>query len=69
MQIGGIDEPTFLDKFIRGLKPRTRTEVEFHDPQTLAEAVRQADRYYTIVYYRQSQSSKPTFEDTRGEPM
>lgn len=71
MQIGGVDEPTFLDKFIRGLKSKTRTEVELHDPQILAEAVRLADRFDSIVYRRQSeQSFKPNHsEDIRGEPM
>lgn len=43
MQLGGVDEPNFLDKFIQGLKPKTKAEVELHDPQTLAEAVRLAD--------------------------
>jgi len=74
MQIGGIDEPTFLDKFIRGLKPRTKTEVELHNPQTLAEAVRIADRFDSIVYRKtQPETFKPRnpsyLEDTRGEPM
>ena len=52
MQLRDITEAIFLDKFIRGLKPKTKTEVELHDPQTLAEAVRLADRYDTIVYRR-----------------
>jgi Ty3 transposon capsid-like protein/Zinc knuckle len=75
MQLGGIDEPTFLDKFIRGLKPKTRTEVELHDPQALNEAVRIADRFDSIVYRRTQpeQAFKPSTtsysEDTRGEPM
>ena len=72
MQLGDITEPIFLDKFIRGLKPKTKTEVELHDPQTLAEAVRLADRYDTIVYRQphfvpRPQQSYP--EDTRNEPM
>ena len=29
MQIGNIGEEEYLDKFIRGLKPNTRTELEF----------------------------------------
>ena len=53
------------------LKPKTRTEVELRDPQTLEEASRIADRFDTIVYHRPSfvpaQSSYQ--EDTRGEPM
>ena len=34
------NEVEFLDKFIRGLKPNTRTELEFRDPKTIEEAVR-----------------------------
>ena len=72
MQMGGIEEPSFLDKFICGLKPKTRTEVELHDPQTLTDAVRLADRYDTIVYQQSHLASPPRSspqEDTRGEPM
>jgi hypothetical protein len=33
-------EPTHhLDKFLRGLKPKTRMELELNDPQTLIEAI------------------------------
>ena len=39
-----------LDKFIRGLKPKTRIEVELRDPKTLDEAYRLADRFDRIVY-------------------
>jgi len=45
MQIGGISDEVFIDKFIRGLKPNTRTELEFRDPKTIAEAVKWADTY------------------------
>ena len=72
MQMGGIDEPSFLNKFIHGLKPKTRTEVKLHDPQTLTDAVRLADRYDTIVYRQSHLASPPRSspqEDTRGEPM
>jgi hypothetical protein len=74
MQIPGIDEPTFLDKFIRGLKPKTRTEVELHDPQTLNEAVRIADRFDSIVYRKTRpepwRPRNPSHsEDAQGEPM
>src|SRR5208282_5682611 len=84
MQLDDITETIFLDKFIRGLKPKTKTEVELHDPQTLAEAVRLADRYDTIVYRRthfvppqspypdtRGQAMRPSFvpQQSRGEPM
>jgi hypothetical protein len=71
MQLGEVEEERLVDKFIRGLKPKTRTEVELRDPQTLEQASRIADRFDTIVYQRPSsiplQSSHQ--EDTRGEPM
>jgi hypothetical protein len=37
-----------LDKFPCELKPKTRMELEFKDPQTLAEAIRLADRFNSI---------------------
>ena len=49
MQLGEVDEERLVDKFIRGLKPKTRTEVELRDPRTLEEASRIADRFDTIV--------------------
>jgi hypothetical protein len=75
-----IDQATLVDKFIRGLKSKTRTEVELRDPQSLDEATRIADRYDNIVYrdtfskFQQSQS-RPFWQqssyqdDNRGEPM
>ena len=73
MQLGEVEEERLVDKFIRGLKPKTKTEVELHDPQTLMEAVRLADRYDTIVYRRphlvpRPRQSNPE-EDTRYKPM
>ena len=32
MQLGEIEEERLVDKFIHGLKPKTRTEVELRDP-------------------------------------
>ena len=77
MQLNNISEEEFLDKFIRGLKPNTRTELEFRDPKTIAEAVKWADtfdaRYYrkrdNQRYYGSSSSTSTYYNDTRGEPM
>ena len=70
MQLGEVEEERLVDKFIRGLKPKTRTEVELRDPQTLEQASRIADRFDTIVYHRPSFArSQFHQEDTRGEPM
>jgi hypothetical protein len=50
MQIDGLTDGQILDKFIRGLKPKTRIEVELRDPKTTEEAFRLADRFDRIVY-------------------
>jgi hypothetical protein len=50
MQIEGLTEGQILDKFIRGLKPKTRIEVELRDPKSTEEAYRLADRFDRIVY-------------------
>ena len=50
MQIPGLSQIQILDKFIRGLKLKTRIEVELRDPKTPEEAYRLADRFDRIVY-------------------
>ncbi len=50
MRIPGLSQTQVLDKFIRGLKPKTRIEVELRDPKTPDEAYRLADRFDRIVY-------------------
>jgi Ty3 transposon capsid-like protein/Zinc knuckle len=50
MRIPGLSQTQILDKFIRGLKPKTRIEVELRDPRTTDEAYRLADRFDRIVY-------------------
>ena len=50
MRIPGLSQTQILDKFIRGLKPKTRIEVELRDPKTTDEAYRLADRFDRIVY-------------------
>ena len=54
--IPGISEDEKIDRFVRGLKDRTRQEVDIRDPKTLDEAVRIADRYDTISYQAQRKS-------------
>jgi hypothetical protein len=77
MQIPGLSQTQILDKFIRGLKPKTRIEVELRDPRTPEEAYRLADRFDRIVYgirsttfltqnYNQYSSMSNT---SYGEPM
>src|SRR4030095_16451361 len=50
MRIPGLSQTQVLDKFIRGLKPKTRIGVERRDPKTTDEAYRLADRFDRIVY-------------------
>src|SRR5437667_8483100 len=50
MGIPGLSQTQILDKFIRGLKPKTRIEVELRDPRTTDEAYRLADRFDRIIY-------------------
>ena len=56
MRIPGLSQTQILDKFIRGLKPKTRIEVELRDPKTTEEAYRLADRFDRIVYGTKSTS-------------
>jgi Ty3 transposon capsid-like protein/Zinc knuckle len=81
MQMTGLTDAIKLDKFIRGLKPKTRIEVELRDPKTTDEAYRLADRFDRIVYgYKDTflpststalnrNNSSSIWEDNRGEPM
>jgi hypothetical protein len=49
-RIPELSQGQILDKFIRGLKPKTKIEVELRDPKTPDEAYRLADRFDRIVY-------------------
>ena len=44
MQIPNVHDEELLDRFVRGLKPRTRMEVTMREPSTFDEAVKLADR-------------------------
>ena len=48
LQVPGIQDEELLDRFIRGLKPRTRQEVIMREPATFEEAVKLADRYDSL---------------------
>lgn len=77
MQLPTQQESIMVHKFIRGLKSKTRMELELKDPQSLNEAFRLADRFDSIVYQQKFNNFidkpfvKPTvhvqYED--GEPM
>jgi hypothetical protein len=59
MQIPGLSRTQILDKFIRGLKPKTKIEVKLRDSQTPDEAYRLADRFDRIVYGVRNASTYP----------
>ncbi|GAQ93650.1 hypothetical protein KFL_017600010 [Klebsormidium nitens] len=43
-EIPNVHDEELLDRFVRGLKPRTRMEVTMREPSTFDEAVKLADR-------------------------
>ena len=77
MQLPTQQDSIMIHKFIRGLKSKTRMELELKDPQSLSEAFRLADRFDSIVYQQKfntfidKPSVKPTvnFQYESGEPM
>src|SRR5438876_5619167 len=48
MQISGLSQTQILDKFIRGLKPKTRIEVELRDPGLAKRAEPGSARYDSV---------------------
>jgi hypothetical protein len=74
MQLPSMDQKLLLDKFMRGLKPKTKIELELKDPQDLEQAFRLADRFDTLVYrrnwnYTEGNTNTTEYDDNRGEPM
>ena len=72
MRIPGLSQIQILDKFIHGLKPKTRIEVELRDPKTPDEAYRLTDRFDRIVYGVRNTSfltSGASSNADYGEPM
>jgi hypothetical protein len=75
MQIPNLTADHLLDKFLRGLKPRTRMELELKEPKTIAEAIRLADRYDAIMFTKtvnlgpSNSKGKAIDYEPGGEPM
>ena len=67
MEIPDISEAEKLDRFIRGLKGRTRQEVELSNPQNLDEAERIADRVDQILFARSSVSRRSFYREQNSE--
>ena len=55
-----MTEEDLIDRFTRGLKPHTQTEVQLRHPRTLHEAEEQALMVDDIHYRRRHQFTNPT---------
>jgi hypothetical protein len=73
-----IPDAMLIHNYIRGLKPRTRLELQLKDPKSLAEAIQLADRFDQIAFSRfnktdrYEQTGKSLFilqNEASGEPM
>jgi len=77
MQVPTMSDELLLDKFLRGLKPQTRREMEIQEPTTLAEAIRKADRYDSILFSKSQKTFNNNYYqqgsaieyEPGGEPM
>ena len=75
MQVPEMSRGLLLDKFLRGLKHKTRMELELKDPKSLEEAIRLADRYDSIVFTKGANWNKKYYGESTpeyepgGEPM
>jgi hypothetical protein len=48
LQVSDMTDPKLLDRFMRGLRSRTRMEVAMREPQSFDDAVKLADRYDSL---------------------
>ena len=53
-----IPNEMMIRNYIRGLKPRTRFELELKDPKTLAEAIQLADRFDQIAFNKADKAQR-----------
>ena len=56
LEIPDLSEAEKLDRFKRGLRPRTRQEVELRDPRNLDEAERLADRIDSTLFMKSTRT-------------
>jgi hypothetical protein len=62
LEIPDLSAAEALDRFVRGLRDKTRLEVEHRDPKTLEDAINIAERYDSIIFSQRPlppQSWKP----------
>lgn len=65
LQLGNLTDAQILDKFIRGLRTRTKLEVQLRQPATIEAAIEIADSFDRIVY-NSSTKYKDLFASTSG---
>ena len=59
-----------VGKFVRGLKERTRQEVDIRNPKSLDEAVHIADRFDSIAFHSHRRvNTNPNFVKLGPTPM
>jgi hypothetical protein len=68
MQISDITNAEALDRFVRGLKPRTKQEVVMREPCNLEEAIHLADRFDSLILGLGTPSRPGGFYIERTQP-
>jgi hypothetical protein len=74
LEAGNVSADEQLHRYIRGLKPKIRVEVELADPQTVHTAMEKAQRIDTITWYARTEynssyKSTPAFSSNTYAPM
>ena len=67
LEIPDITEAELLDRYVRGLKPHIRVEVEVREPTHLDDAIRMAERFDAVTYQlRNNQLGRGNFRTYRN---
>ena len=72
IQIPDITDKEKMDRFVRGLKPRLQHELAIHEPPTLDDAIRLAERIDAVDFSWQQRGYRTPSTDhhhSRPEPM
>ncbi len=70
MSIPGVTDDEKKDRFIRGLKIKTMSEVKLRAPESFEEAVRMAVRFDSLIFIRNvNPTTKTSTSHPRPEPM
>lgn len=56
---GNVQEPEKLDKYLRGLKPRVRVQVQLTNPTNTEDAMAKAQTVDSILWYNNPASNQP----------